>query len=350
MHYLVFGAGAVGSYIGGQLALSGQHVKFLARARIAEAFRKQGLQMLGKDSYSLLPHPQIFTRLPEAISGFSPDIILLTVKAYDVASAAEQIKQFAPPDIPILCFTNGVGNEDTLARILGSQRVIPGTLTTAVQLSADGVVHIERERGFGLAGSHTLLESIMEEFLNAGFWVKRFMDPDRMKWSKLMTNIVSNATSAIVGWQPARIFKHAGLFRLELEALRETVRVMRRLDFRPQNLPGVPVALLSIGIFLPPRMIKGLLGRVVSKGRGQKPPSLHYDIGRKRSEIGWLNGAVVSAGEKVALPTPANCILTDTMMELVQNDLEHKRFRDHPEALLKLASTSDVPGIRGYNP
>jgi 2-dehydropantoate 2-reductase len=350
MHYLVFGAGAVGSYLGCRLALSRQRVSFLARARIAETFRNHGLQMVGEGTSILLPHPQVFTHLEEALSGLSVDAILLTVKAYDVASAAAQIKESMAEDIPILCFTNGVGNEDALAQILGPARVIPATLTTAIQLTHDGVIRIERERGLGFAGSHALLDLLMEEFLGAQLLMKRFSDPSRMKWSKLMANLISNATSAIIGWQPAQIFKHSGLFRLELEALRETVRVMRRLGIEPQNLPGVPVALLSIGIFLPPVIIQGLLGRVVSRGRGEKLPSLHYDIGRGRSEIGWLNGAVVRAGKKVGVPTPANSILTDTMLEIVRDGNAQRHFRHHPEALLELATASNVPGIRGYNP
>jgi 2-dehydropantoate 2-reductase len=171
-----------------------------------------------------------------------------------------------------------------------------------------------------------------------------------MKWSKLLTNIISNASSAITGWSPNEVFSHPDLYRLEVEALRETVRVMRAKGITPVNLPKVPVSLLSFGIFLPSRITQNILGSIVTKGRGSKRPSFHYDIGRSRSEVKWLNGAVVMEGELLDLPTPANRVLTETMLSLVENAEKHKQFRHRPDQLLHRAEKAGVPGIQGYNP
>ncbi|OGO16638.1 MAG: hypothetical protein A2Z14_18320 [Chloroflexi bacterium RBG_16_48_8] len=117
---------------------------------------------------------------------------------------------------------------------------------------------------------------------------------------------------------------------------------MRKMGIKPLNLPGVPVALLTAGIFLPPGMTQNLLGRIVSRGRGKKLPSLHYDIGRGRSEIDYLNGAVVREGVRMDVPTPTNRFLTDTMRSIVDNASEQEPFRDHPEEFLKRASKAGV--------
>jgi 2-dehydropantoate 2-reductase len=188
------------------------------------------------------------------------------------------------------------------------------------------------------------------ELASSDMVVRRYEDPDRMKWSKALTNIVSNASSAILGWNPAQIFQHPGLYRIEVEALREAVQVMMKMGTRPQNLPGVPLSLLGYGIFLPPRLIQRVLGRIVARGRGDKRPSFHFDIGRGRSEVKWLNGAIASAGDTLDVPTPANRVLFETMMSLVDRSVEHEKFLGKPNELLGLAARAGVPGIQGYNP
>lgn len=350
MHYLIYGAGAVGSFIGSRLALCGQQTTFLARPRIARTLQESGLRIVEKTSHNLIQNPRVVESAEQALTDPPPDIILLTVKTYDIETAARQILDFSRLHIPIVCFTNGVGSESILSEYLEHHPIIPATLTTAVQLTQDGAVHVERERGVGFAGTYPTISSVVEEFIRSGMTVRRYMDANRMKWSKLLTNIVSNATSAILGWPPKRIFKHHDLYRIEVEALREAVRVMRKSGIKPINLPGVPTALLSNGIFLPPMMTQSILGRIVSRGRGEKLPSFHYDIGRGRSEILHLNGAVVKEGNRINLPTPANCFLTDTMLTLVKNADEHEALRNHPREFLNRASAAGIPVIRGYNP
>jgi len=350
MHYLIYGTGAVGGYLGGVLSLSGIQITFLARPRVATAIQAHGLKIQGSSFQRNIPEPRVFVSAEQALNQPPPDIILLTVKAYDVEAVAEEIQQFAPAPIPIVCFTNGVGSEKSLSKVLPQHSILPATTTTAVQMIRNGIIQVERERGVGLAGTHPSLPSIAQDMNQADLLVRRYRSPERMKWSKLLTNIVSNATSAILGWPPKRVFNHPDLYRLEVEALRETVQVMRRMDIKPQNLPKVPVSLLSFGIFFPPWMTQGVLGRVVTKGRGSKQPSFHYDIGRGCSEVRWLNGAVVEVGRQLGFPTPANCVLTETMLRLVADSKEHGRFRNRPEELLHLAIKSGVHGIQGYNP
>jgi 2-dehydropantoate 2-reductase len=350
MHYLIFGAGAVGSYLGARLALSGIQTTFLVRPGIAAVWKEKGLRIIGKYDDEVVSNPNVIENLRKTFPDSPPDIILLTVKTFDVASAAQEIRQTFPSSIPIVCFTNGVGSEAVLETLLARDPIIPATLTTAVQRSKDGIVLIERERGVGFASSLPLVGSIIADFKNAGMTVSQYQDAGRMKWSKLLTNIVSNASSAIIDWTPHQIFQHQDLYRVEVEALREAVRVMRSMGLRPVNLPGVPVSLLSTGIFLPHWVTRTMLGRIVSRGRGEKLPSFHYDIGRGRSEIEVLNGAVVRAGERIGIPTPTNRFLLDTMIAIVENPLEQEPLRNLPQEFLRRAIIAGVPGIQGYNP
>lgn len=346
MHYLVFGTGAVGGLFGVRLALAGQRVTFLARPKLARVMQVEGITIIGDGPAGRLQTPTVVTSLEQAFDPHPPDVILLAVKAYDCQEAAELIRETTPQTPAVICLLNGIGNEATLASAIGAERVIPATLTTAVQMIEPGILRVERQRGCGLADGHPLLPKLLSEMSMAGLNPHRYPNPDRMKWSKLLTNIVTNATSAIMGWLPAQILTHPELFRVEIEALREAVRVMRRVGFSPQNLPDVPVGLLGRAIFLPDSLIQPFLRRVVSTGRGDKLPSFNYDIARGRSEVGWLNGAVVRQGAHAGVPTPANYILTEIMLGLVEGRVAHDQFRDRPEQLIQRAVEVGVPELR----
>jgi 2-dehydropantoate 2-reductase len=212
-----------------------------------------------------------------------------------------------------------------------------------------GHLRLERLRGLGLAASHPLSEAIAQELSTAGLNAVLYESAERMKWSKALTNIISNATSAILGWVPDLVFNHAGLYRLEIEALRETVRVMRALGVAAQDLPGVPVRLLARAIFLPPSLIMPIFKKAAISGRGDKLPSFCYDVGRGRSEAPWLNGAIAAEGKRLGVPTPANDVLLEVLMGLVEGRLDAGDYHAAPAALLSEAQSAGVPGIRGYN-
>lgn len=320
--------------MGARLALAGNQVTFLGRPRITETLNKDGLKFIETSKTRRLREVNASVSLKEALGYGKPDLILLCVKAYDCAEAAGMLARTFEDPIPVLSLLNGINNEQTLAEALGPEQVISGSLTTAVQMTHPGVVEVARRRGLGIAGHHPLVSDLVEELRTAGFRVERYRDPDRMKWSKLLTNIVSNATSAITGLDPGQVFAHPSLAGIELEAQRETVRVMRALGFSPQNLPGVSVAILGHAIFLPDFMIRRVLGSIVASGRGQKKPSLHYDIGRGKSEVDWLNGAVARYGKRLGVATPVNEALNRTMKALVENASLQADYLGKPEALL----------------
>ncbi len=349
MHYLIIGSGAVGGYIGGKLALSGQPVMFLDRPPIVDILSKQGLKLQQEGKDLVLRDPQTATSLSEAVARQTPDVILLCVKAYHCEAAARELASASDLSAPVVCVLNGIGNEETLAREIGKARVIAASLTSAIGIIEPGQIRVERLRGLGLAATHSLSSAITDEMSNADLNPVLYANPERMKWSKAMTNIISNASSAILNWVPDLVFNHKGLYRLEIEALRETVRVMRALGLPPQDLPGVPVRLLANAIFLPPAITMPLFKKAAISGRGEKLPSFCYDVGRGKSEAPWLNGAIADHGRQLGIPTPANDFLVEVLMGLVDGRLESASFHGKPELLLSKAQAAGVPGIRGYN-
>jgi 2-dehydropantoate 2-reductase len=341
VRYLVYGTGAVGGLVGGRLALAGNEVTFLARPRIAEAMRAAGLRIAGGAMPGHIPHPHAITGLSEAIA--SPiDAVLLAVKAYDCLEAAQALSRLEPGP-PIVCLLNGIGNEATLAAAVGVERVIAATLTTAVSMIEPGLVRVERERGLSLALGHSIVPALQSDLRGAGFVLRMHHNPDRMKWSKVLTNIITNAASAITGLLPGELLAHPGLYRLEVEALREVVRVMRALGFAPEDLAGVPIRGMALVFSLPDPIGRPILRRAVARGRGSKLPSFHRDLGRGRSEVSWLNGAVARQATALGLDAPANAVLAEVMLGLVEGKLSRDEFLRRPEALLARARAAGVP-------
>lgn len=344
MRFLIYGTGAVGAYLGGRLALAGHGVVFLARPATAAALRHDGLRIEQGTLGRTVTGFEVLTDLPANLD-LGPDAaVLLTVRAFDCAAAAAVLGQRLRRPTPVVCLLNGIGNEETLGMSIDPARVIPATLTTAVEVRAPGVIGVERERGLGLARG-LAGEHLAGAFREAAIPIRLYDDAVAMKWSKVPTNIVANASSAILEWSAGAVMAHPGLYSLEVEALRETFRVMRRAGHPPVDLPGVRVRWLARGVFLPPWASHPWLSRAVARGRGDKRPSLHRDLGRGRSEVRWLNGAVVEHGQRLGLPTPANRVLLAAMLDRVEGRGDPSAWRDRPDRLLEQGRKAGVPGI-----
>jgi 2-dehydropantoate 2-reductase len=335
---LSFGAGAIGAYIGGSLALHGSRTVFLERPALAETLRVTGLRLrLADGQERLIPAPQIASDLGEALALGPFDAALFALKSFDTAAALEQLAGYRDRLPPIVCLQNGVENEAALERLLGPGRVIPATVTSAIGRRGAGEIVVERLRGVGIGGGHPLAERLAQAMTAAGLNARLYPRPADMKWSKLLTNLLANAASAILNMTPAQVFDHPGLYRLELDQVREALAVMDAQGIRPVDLPRTPVRLLAFGVrYLPDAVTRPVLQRSISGGRGAKMPSFHIDLhtGRGKSEVDALNGAVVRAGERLGTPTPANRLLTETLLALTEGRLALETYAGRPQALL----------------
>jgi 2-dehydropantoate 2-reductase len=348
---LVFGAGAIGTYIGGSLALAGQQVVFVEQPRVVEELRQRGLRLdltldkrrQAKDASRVDPASFVMVSSLEEALRYGPfDVALFALKSFDTQSALEGIKPYADKMPPILCLSNGVSNEPAIAKVLGEDKVIYGTVTTAVGRRDAGDIVLERLRGVGVAKGHPLSEKLNTTFSAAYLNSKLFDDPHSMKWSKMLTNLLANPTSAILDMTAGQVFANRDLYKLEIEMLRECLTVMEAQGLKVVDLPGTPVQALAFATRLPLWLSKPFLSRAAGAGRGAKMPSFHIDLhsGRGKSEVEYLHGAVVRAGEKCSVPTPVNKVLTETLLVLTNKEIPLEEFAHKPETLLaKVRST-----------
>jgi 2-dehydropantoate 2-reductase len=343
LNLLVFGAGAIGTYVGGSLALAGNRVTFLEQPKAAEELRARGLGLdLGSVQYSVnsVQYPVRFAAsLEEAFQSAPFDFAVYALKSFDTASflSSFSLLLFSSSPFPILCLSNGVDNEPDLATVLGADKVIAGTVTSSIGRGGVGNIVLERLRGVGVADGHPLSLFVWQALDAAGLNARLFARAADMKWSKMLTNLPANATAAILDMTAAEVYAHPGLVRLEVRMLGEALAVMRAHGVRVVDLPGTPTRLLSLGIRLPALLSRPLLQKAVGGGRGGKMPSFHIDLhsGRGKSEVEWLNGAVVRYGRQKNVPTPVNQVLTETLMALTRGDVSVETYARQPEKLLE---------------
>ncbi len=343
MRYLVYGAGAVGSLIGGTLARSGLEVGFLVRPPRAQLLKARGLTIAHQGESFNLGRAPIITDVGQLEGTFQPELVLLTVKAYDCSGAAADLKRL-PGSVPVVSFLNGVGSEAILKAALGSGRVIAATLTSSVRVTG-ALVILERSRGVGIVTGHPAADRLAADLTRADVRVRRYANADSMKWSKLAINLLGNASSAILGWPVDRIFANRALYRLEHEALREALKVMRALGHPVVSLPGVPMRLLATLVHLPAWLVRPLIGGRVAGGRGEKMPSFYYDLEHGRSELDWLHGAVLRSAHELGVHAPANQTLFDTLSLLLAEPAQRPEFAGRPAELIRRAAANGVPGM-----
>jgi len=337
MHVVCFGAGAIGSLVGTRLALAGVDVTLVARRDHVAAIRTRGVTLETPRKRTVCKRIDSVTAIEDLAS--PPDLVLLTVKAYHTQDAVKILRMALHAATPVLSLQNGIGNEEAIAAAIGPARTLAGTITISVSRPRPGVVRQNSVvGGIGVAALDPRQDPSpwVRLFRQAGIPAASYRDFREMKWSKLLVNLFTNATSAIVDLSPVAVVEDVRLFELEREALGEAVRVMKRLGLRPVALPGYPVPVLLAALVAPGWLVRPLMRRLVRRGRGETRTSLWHDLerGRSENEVDVLNGAVAREAARLDLRAPVNTALAEVLNGLAAGRLDPGEFRGRPDALL----------------
>ena len=136
MRLLFLGAGGTGGYFGGRAAQAGADVTFLVREARAQKLRAEGLKIESPRGDAVV-RPQLATA-NDLKAGY--DVVVLSCKAYDLASAIEAIRPAVGPDTAILPIMNGMLQYDALDAEFGASRVLGGLCRINATLGAQGQV------------------------------------------------------------------------------------------------------------------------------------------------------------------------------------------------------------------
>jgi 2-dehydropantoate 2-reductase len=185
MRILVLGAGAIGGYFGGRLAAGGADVTFLVRPARAEVLAKNGLRIESPVGNVATPVKTI----TEASEAF--DVVLLSCKAYDLASAIDAIASAVGPETLVIPLLNGVRHYDDLDARFGRSRVAGGLVQMPGQLRPDGsILHFSTMQRFvyGLreASQKAACERLLPVLELGGFSPVLTDEIDQAMWEKYL--------------------------------------------------------------------------------------------------------------------------------------------------------------------
>jgi 2-dehydropantoate 2-reductase len=247
-----------------------------------------------------------------------------------------------------VCLQNGVGNEELLDSALPGWGIIAAAVTTSLGLDSTEV-HVYKRGGMAMAplvppGDVDRLAACLTA---AGVESVTHENYRAVKWSKLLLNIVCNATCAILNWSPARVLADRRLLQLEREAVGEALAVMAALGLKPVPLPGYPLPSALKLRHLPDWLLGPVVRLAAARGRGGKPPSLLQDLSAARHhlEVDVLNGAVAQHAHQLGVPAPVNEALAGLLGDIADGGRPWHEFRDRPAALLaEVARYRTAPG------
>jgi 2-dehydropantoate 2-reductase len=289
MRVLVLGAGGVGGYFGGRLAVAGHDVAMVARGPHLAALQEHGLRLRSVKG-------DVDVRLPvsEDPAAFGPvDVVLFCVKAYDTASAAAGLAPVLGPDTAVVSLQNGVDNEDLLATVLGPDHVVGGAAFIFSTITEPGVVThtggpariVFGERD----GRRTeRLEQLLATCLDAGIDADIAPDIDAVLWTKFAFICATAGMTASV--------------RLPLGDIRDSPPAWAM--FRQIVTEVVDLARLE-GVALRDGVVEQQVGFAAALP-AESYSSLHHDlVTGRRMELDALHGSVVRRAERFGLPVPA---------------------------------------------
>lgn len=341
MKLLVYGAGAVGRYLGGMLAQAGNDVTLIVRKPEGSALIQAEGLVISDKAGQVMTRPHVVPSLRQAmLNNGSYDAMLITMKAYSVNQAIDEMIAFCPTPPPLITLQNGIGIEEQFKQQFPQATIIAGSVTTPVSLKNENEVVVEKSgRGVGLAPTERKqkIKPWQELFATAGIKTDVVKDYKSLKWSKVLLNMVGNASSAILSRHPGVVYQSEAMFALEMAALREALKVMARLNIKVVNLPGAPAWWLAFAVQnLPPNLLKPILTRLVSSGRGEKMPSFALDLtaGKKQSEVLYHNGAIAKAGRESNIATPINTAFTDILLKLAHQEIDWQVYNGNVKELV----------------
>lgn len=341
MKILIYGAGAIGGYLGGRLYQFGNNVTLLSLPFAIEPIIEHGLTISEADETVTLQPPCVVS-LEEAFTDNKQyDLILVTMKSYDLDAAREAIYPFITQPTVFMTVGNGIGVERPFIEQFGSAQVLAGSLTTPVRKANNHHLIIERpDRGLGLAMTQPGMHAAkwVDLFNNAHITTISAVDYESMKWSKAFLNIVGNATSAILNRPPGEVYQMPGMFDIEVAMLRETLMVMDKKGLTVMDLPGSAARQLAFGVRRVPKfLLKPILTKIVAGGRGNKMPSFQIELasGSNRSEVIFHNGAIAEAGKEVGIPTPVNATLNSILMQITTGVVNWEEYDGQPQRLIE---------------
>ncbi len=312
----VFGAGAIGGYLGVRLSAAGADVTLVGRRALTQHQGK--LHAVSLDGTEIQPETTlVLTDDPAALH--DADVVLVTVKSPATADATATLAEHAPQDATVVSFQNGMHNAQTLRQGLGA-RVVAGMVSFNVVREREGARLVQATRGPLVAGAgrgmHGERMRLMADLLGAmGMPLSLRDDIHDVLAGKLLLNL-NNGVCAATGLPIAASLRSRDARWCLARCMLEGLAAMRRAGRRPATVLGLPPWVIARALLLPDAILLRIAKRMVSADPEARSSTLQDLDAGKPTEIGELNGAIVELAAAHDLPAPANATIVEIVRDL----------------------------------
>jgi len=301
---LVYGAGAIGLYIGARLAASGVRVHFVGRAPIVERITGSGLDLVdlvGKRTHLAAGEVGASTALEGTAS---VDLVLLTVKGPATEQAAQDLARHLAPGTPLISFQNGIDNVARIRQHAPELDVAAGMVPFNVVFEESGAVRQATQGDLGCADT-AFSRRWEARFADAGLPLRRHADMRAVQWGKLLLNL-NNPINALAGIPLREQLLDSGYRRILADLQDEALVALNAAGIRPARVTPLPTSWLPRLLRLPTPLFRAIAQRML-KIAPQARSSMYDDrVAGRSTEIGDLCGAVVRLAADNSVQAPIN--------------------------------------------
>lgn len=294
MKIVMLGAGALGSTIGGTLAMGGNDVHFVDMwQEHVDLINKDGLHMTNEkeDWYVRVDARTTADTIGEA------DLVIVLVKSFATKQAVEQLKQtnVIGKNTLVMSLQNGLGNEETIASVIGSENVISGKTYVGGRLIQAGYISA------GVQGKWTYIgelngeitdriQTVCNVFNDAGLLCEVSDNIKGLIWDKLLINVAAGALCGITRLPYGPLYEEDYIKDVAVAAIQEGIQVAKAAGVVLKSEdPQYPWVAASEGL------------------PGTFKTSILQSLELKRpTEIDFINGSIVEWGKKYGIVTPVN--------------------------------------------
>jgi 2-dehydropantoate 2-reductase len=301
---LIMGAGSVGCYLGGRLALAGHDVHFVGRPRVLDQLRARGLTVTEPDGRAATLPADSLSLHEEVPSGLGIALVLMCVKSAATPKAAMALARALPIGTLVVCMQNGLHNAEVARSVAARLRFLSGMVPFNVAeigpgnflRGSAGALALEEDE-VTRAWLHTLAE--------AGLPSATHKDIRAVQWGKLLLNL-NNPVNALSGLPLRDELLEPDLRATTAALIEEALKVLAGARQRTVKVTPVPTGWLPRLMRLPTPLFKIVAARMLKiDPRARSSMADDIALGR-RTEIGELCGEVVKLAKSIGRRAPRN--------------------------------------------
>ncbi|MBY9006310.1 MAG: ketopantoate reductase family protein [Candidatus Lokiarchaeota archaeon] len=305
MKILIYGVGAIGGTIGGLLAKNYKDLYLLARGENADILEINGLTLYKKIKKTKQIIPVNIVRDLNEISNI--DLIIITVKNYDLEEVTKDIKTKLENEPIIVTFQNGIENQKILSKYFS--KVVYGVISISAWRDEPGIFGYQKERKL-LIG--TLDNSLREEMkiIKKIIQLSIPIEITQMIQDVIHTKLLFNLTSSVLTLFDYKNHSNNTLSyvrRIITKLMIEGIEIVEAAGFKEQKIEGITSWKdIKKADNIPNKIVDTIFKKRLKK---TGPNSMYQDIiinKRGVSELEFLNGYLIQLSKRYNLQSPFN--------------------------------------------